>query len=192
MNRWITVLCRAAFILVCWLFLHCLWITYDGMRPFTGKADVAVVLGTTLKKNGNPSPWLRGRIVAALDLYRRRQVKKIFVSGMIETDTHYPQGDVMKNYLVQHGVNPNDVIVDNYGDNTYLTAIHFNELSNRYQFNSAVVVSSFYHISRSKYIIRKMGYKNKLYSDFSRALFWKDWQGLPRDCVAFYKYLLVY
>jgi vancomycin permeability regulator SanA len=162
------------------------------MRPFTGKADVAVVLGTTLKKNGNPSPWLRGRIVAALDLYRRRQVKKIFVSGMIETDTHYPQGDVMKNYLVQRGVNPNDVIVDNYGDNTYLTAIHFNELSNRYQFNSAVVVSSFYHISRSKYIIRKMGYKNKLYSDFSRALFWKDWQGLPRDCVAFYKYLLVY
>jgi uncharacterized SAM-binding protein YcdF (DUF218 family) len=98
----------------------------------------------------------------------------------------------MKDYLVQRGVNPNDVIVDNYGDNTYLTAVHFNELNNRYQFSSAVIVSSYYHISRSKYIIRKMGYKNILYSDFSRDLFWKDWQGLPRDCVAFYKYLLVY
>lgn len=190
MNPRITLCCRIALVLVCWLFLHCLYIVYDGMQPFTGKADIAIVLGTTVKKDGTLSPWLQGRVDAALYLYRNKQVKKIFVSGGIFPG-HRPEGDAMKEYLLKHGVPANDVIADNYGQNTYLTARHFIELNNKESYNSAVVVTSFYHIPRSKYIIKKLGYKN-VSGDYSRALFWQDFTSLSRDFLAFYKYWLVY
>jgi vancomycin permeability regulator SanA len=161
------------------------------MRPFTGQADVAIVLGNTVNEDGSLSPWLQGRVEAALNLYRKKEVRKLFVSGGI-TPGRTPEGDAMKAYLVHKGVPEEDIIADNYGQNTYLTARHFMELNSREKFRSAVVVTSFYHILRSKYIIQKLGYQN-VAGDYSRAFFsWKDWYSMVRDCVGFYKYWLVY
>jgi uncharacterized SAM-binding protein YcdF (DUF218 family) len=190
MNQRITLLSRVALIIVLWLFVHCLWIVYDGMRPFTGKADIAIVLGNTVMPDGSLSSWLQGRVDAALQLYQQQRVKKIFVSGGI-AEGRRPEGDAMREYLVNHGVNSNDIIVDNYGNNTYLTARHFIDLNNGGKYQSAVVVTSYYHIPRSKYILKKLGYKN-VYSDYSKAFFWADWRSLARDCIGFYKYWLVY
>src|SRR6185295_10720573 len=105
---------RLVLLLTAWLFIHSLWVVYTGMQPFTGKADVAVVLGTTVNPDGSLSPWLQGRVDEALRLYRNGQVKKIFVSGGIDTDLP-PEGDMMKKYLVEKGVKADDIIADNKG-----------------------------------------------------------------------------
>jgi uncharacterized SAM-binding protein YcdF (DUF218 family) len=161
------------------------------MRAFTGKADVAIVLGNAVRDDWSLSPVLQGRVDEALDLYRKGQVKKIFVSGGIGLENKIPEGEAMKAYLVKKGVNSEDVIIDNDGINTYYTAIDFITLNKQEKYHSAVVVSSFYHILRSKYILKKLGYKN-VYSASSSTILWNDWVGLPRDCIAFYKYWLVY
>lgn len=185
------IFCRVALGLVCWLFLHALWVTYDGMHPFTGHADVAIVLGNTVNEDGSLSPWLQGRVDEALALYRKKEVRKLFVSGGI-TPGRKPEGFAMRDYLVQHGVPTEDIIADNYGQNTYLTARDFLDLNKHEKYASAVVVTSFYHVPRSKYILKKLGYKN-VYGDYSRAFFsFNDWYSLIRDCVGFYKYALVY
>jgi uncharacterized SAM-binding protein YcdF (DUF218 family) len=177
-------------ILLCWFFLHCLWVVQTGLQPFTGKADVAIVLGTTVFPDGSLSPWLKGRVDEALRLYRNGQVKKIFVSGGIDGDRP-PEGDMMRNYLISQGVNPSAIITDNKGNNTYLTAGDFMQLNATEQFSSAVVVSSFYHVLRCKFIIRKLGFKN-IEGAGSSKYFWNDWFSLTREFLAYYEYMVKY
>lgn len=175
---------------IAWFFLHCLWVVYDGLHRFTGKADVAIVLGNTVFANDSLAIWTQGRVDAALDLYRNGQVKKIFVSGGMATSM-YPEGDGMRDYLVCNGVDSNDVIADNYGDNSFLTAKNFVTLNRQQHFSSAVVVTSFFHVTRSKYILRKLGYTN-VASEPSQYCTVKDWFYIARDFLAFYKYVVVY
>ncbi len=78
-------------------------------------------------------PGCRGRVDEALRLYRNRQVHKLFVSGGIGK-TRYPEGDGMRNYLVAKGVPTEDIIVDNEGDNSYLTARNFQNLNKQGNF----------------------------------------------------------
>lgn len=179
-----------ALFLLAWVFLHCLWVVHEGLRVYPGKADIAVVLGNTVFDDGSLSPWLKGRVDQALALYRNGQVKKIFVSGGIGKNG-WPEGTSMRNYLIKEGVAPGDVMADDYGDNSYLTAKHFVELNQKENYNSAVVVTSYYHITRTKYIVKKLGFQN-VGGDYCRTLFWADWFGISREFAAFYKYLLVY
>jgi vancomycin permeability regulator SanA len=180
----------AALIFLAWFFLHCLWVVKDGMHAFTGKADVAIVLGNTVFEDGSLSPWLQGRVDEALKLYRNGQVKKIFVSGGIGT-SDYPEGDGMQHYLLARGVPGQDIVVDNYGNNSYLTARNFLSFNRSTHYTSAVMVTSFYHVTRSKYIVKKLGF-TAVEGSCSRYRDMKDWHGLAREFLAFYKYWLVY
>lgn len=176
--------------LLAWVFLHCLWLVADGRKAFDTEADVAIVLGNTVFEDGSLSPWLKGRVDAALHLYRNGQVKKIFVSGGIGP-SFFPEGDGMRNYLLSAGVPDSVIVVDNEGDNSYLTAKNFLHWNEGEHYHSAVVVSSYYHITRSKYIVKKLGFKEVggAYSSFET---WADWYGMAREFPAFYKYLLLY
>ena len=179
-------------ILLAWLFLHMVYITIDGLLDYDGSADMTVVLGNRVEPDGSLSPVLKGRVDRALELYRQGKVPRIMVSGGLgEHAGHYPEGLAMKQYLVARGVPEDRIVEDDHGENTYLTAKDLLPVADSLQVHSVIVVSSFYHITRSKYIIRKLGFRN-VHSDASRAFFWNDLLGLPRDAVAFYKYLLAY
>lgn len=179
-------------VLVAWIFLHMLYITVDGLWGYSGSADMAIVLGNRVDADGSLSPVLRGRVDRALELYRQGRVARIMVSGgMGLLAGHYPEGLAMKQYLVAQGVPADRIIEDNHGENTYLTAKDFLPVADSLHVHSVIVVSSFYHITRAKYIIRKLGFRN-VHGDASRAFFWNDMMALPRDEVAFYKYLWVY
>jgi vancomycin permeability regulator SanA len=177
-------------ILLAWFFVHCLWVVKDGFRDFTGRADIAIVFGSTAFADGSLSPWLKGRVDEGLRLYRNKQVKKIMVSGGIGT-SDYPEGDAMRNYLVQQGVPKEDIWVDNEGDNSYLTAVNFLSFNRTTGYTSAVVVSSYYHITRCKYIVKKLGFPHvEGATSGYRAV--KDWYGLAREFPALYKYWWMY
>jgi vancomycin permeability regulator SanA len=188
MKRWRIV----AGVLLGWLFLHMVYITVDGLRDHAGPADMAVVLGNRVEADGSLSPVLQGRVDRALELYRQGRVPRIMVSGgMGEHAGHYPEGLAMKQYLLARGVPADRIIEDNHGENTYLTAEDFLPVADSLRVTSVIVVSSFYHITRTRYIFRKVGFRN-VYGAASRTFFWNDLIGLPRDAVAFYKYLLIY
>ena len=188
MKRWRIVVG----VLLAWLFLHMIYITIDGLREYDGPADMAVVLGNRVEADGSLSPVLQGRVDRALELYRQGRVPRIMVSGGLgHLAGNYPEGLAMKQYLVARGVPAERIIEDDYGENTYLSAKNFLPVADSLHVHSVIVVSSFYHITRSRYIIRKLGFRN-VYSDASRTFHWNDLVGLPRDALAFYKYLLLY
>jgi len=189
-RKWVK---RVAGLLLLWVLVHVIYITTDGLNDYNGKADVAIILGNHVNADGSLSPWLQGRVDKALALYKNGRVKKIYASGGINVtpgDT-YPEGDAMKNYLLQHGVPAADIAADNGGNNTYLTAKDFIAWNADQHYTSAIVVSQFYHITRSKYILRKLGFKN-VYNAASTRYTIKDVEGTLREVPAFYKYLLVY
>jgi uncharacterized SAM-binding protein YcdF (DUF218 family) len=182
-------------ILLMWLFLQMVYITIDGLWSYDGSADMAVVLGNRVDADGSLSPVLRGRVDRALALYQQGRVARIMVSGGMgeqgDDPGRYPEGLAMKQYLMARGVPSDRIVEDNHGENTYSTAKDFLPVADSLHVHSVIVVSSFYHITRSKYIIRKLGFPN-VHSDASRVFYWNDLLGLPRDALAFYKYLLVY
>ncbi len=189
-KKWVK---RTVVFFLSWLMLHVIYISIDGFNDYEGKADVAVILGNRVFADGSLSSWLQGRVDKALELYRQGRVKKIFASGGISNteDGGQPEGDAMKNYLLKKGVSANDIISDNAGQNTYLTAKNFIKWNEQYHYQSVIVVSQFYHITRIKYIFRKLGYKN-VFNASSGRYSWQDIEGTLRELPAFYKYLIVY
>jgi vancomycin permeability regulator SanA len=189
-HKWVK---RTAALLVAWIAIHSIYICIDGNNDYKGNADVAVILGNKVYADGTLSPWLQGRVDKALELYRQGRVRKIFASGGISKspDGEQPEGNAMKNYLVSQGVPAVDIIADNAGQNTYLTARDFIEWNEHYHYSSVIVVSQFYHITRIKYIFRKLGCRN-LYQASSDVYSGRDIEGTLREVPAFYKYLICY
>jgi len=179
-------------LVISWFLAHLLYITIDGLRNDPEGADVAIVLGNAANSDGSLAPWTRGRVDKALELYRSGRVRMIFVSGGITRETRYPEGTAMKAYLVSAGVPDSAVVADNKGVNTYYTAVNFLEWNKTNQFKSVVIVSQFYHITRSKFILSKMGFEGKILDASSDVYNWQDVFGTLREVPAFYKYLLAY
>ena len=184
----------AGWVLLIWIGGHLLYQTLDGILDYKGNADIAIVLGNRVDPDSSLSPVLKGRVDKALELYQAGRVPRIMVSGgrgLTKGMGRVPEGMAMKLYLVARGVPADRIVEDNDGENTYLTAKDFLPVADSLQIHSAIAVSSFYHITRTKYIIRKVGFQN-VHSVSSNRFFGEDLFGLARDCVAFYKYVLVY
>ena len=175
-----------------WLILHLAYTTCDGLREYKGHADIAIVLGNRVDADSSLSPVLQGRVDRALRLYREGRVGNIMVSGGLGLQGgKVAEGMAMRLYLLRRGVPATAIIADDHGENTYLTAKDFLALNDTRHFSSAIVVSSFYHITRAKYILHKLGFQN-LHSVSSDVFFFNDIVGLLREFPAFYKYLFYY
>jgi vancomycin permeability regulator SanA len=177
-------------VLVIWFLLHAIYITFDGLNSYKGKADIAIVLGNPVNADSSLSPWLMGRVDQAFRLYKEGRIKKIFVSGG-PGEYGVAEGDAMKSYLLKKNIPGSAIIADNAGRNTFYTARDFIGLNDSLHFRSAIVVSSFYHLSRAKYIIRKLGFSS-VYSVASTRYFLQDSYGIIREFFAFYVYLVLY
>jgi len=177
-------------VLLVWLVLHLLYISWDGLHHDTETADVAIILGNPVHSDGTLTPWLKGRVDKAVALYQLGRVKKIFASGG-PGEEPIPEGTAMRTYLLQKNIPDSNIIADNLGANTYLTAKDFIQWNGSLHYQSAIIVTSWYHITRAKYILKKLGFKH-VYGSASDVYFWQDGYGALREFVAFYKYLLFY
>jgi vancomycin permeability regulator SanA len=165
-------------------------IVYDGLRDDIFPADAALILGSKVNVDGTLSDRLRGRLDAGLLLHENGLVQKIVVSGGLGKEGHY-EGDAMAAYLVKHEVPKESIIIDNDGNNTYLTARNFIEAAESRDIESVIVVSQFFHISRTRLVLRKLGFDN-VGSIHSTHYEWRDAYGSIREFAAYYKYLLAY
>jgi len=183
---------RAIRLFLGWLIIHVIYITIDGLTDYKGNADVAVVLGNRVKADTSLSSALQGRVDKALLLYRQGRVKMIMVSGgMSKTTTKVPEGLAMKRYLIGKGVPADKIIEDNDGENTYLTAKDYIPVRDSLHLSTVIVVSSYYHITRTKYIFRKLGIDH-VHGASSDVFFANDIIGSLREFPALYKYMLWY
>jgi vancomycin permeability regulator SanA len=180
---------RAVWILSGWLFLHVCYILLDGFSPPVLPADVAVVLGSKVQRDGTPSSGLQRRLERALDLYRKGAIKAIFVSGGRGSEG-FEEADVMRAVLVRSGVPAGVIVVDRAGNNTRLTAIHARRLMQERGWQSAVVISQYYHVPRAKLALKQEGVKHVSGAAAEYRFAWTDPLSVLREFAGFYAYLV--
>ena len=183
---------RAAFILAALLLgafgLAALAIAYDGLHDRLGKADVGVVLGNKVERNGEPSLDLATRLDEAADLYRQGYFPTVIVSGGVGPGT-YDEPVAMRAYLVRQGVPAAAIVLDRGGFNTRATATDSARWMRARGVSRALVISQFYHMSRTRLAFARCGVRT-IYAAHGRRFSKRDVYGLGRDTVGYAVYWL--
>jgi vancomycin permeability regulator SanA len=159
----------------------------DGFKAPRLPADMAVVLGSKVQKDGTPSSGLQRRLEKARDLYRKGAVKAIFVSGGRGSEG-FEEADVMRDVLIQSGVPAGVIIVDRVGNNTRLTAMHAHRIMQERGWQSAVVISQYYHVPRAKLALRQEGVARVSGAAAEYRFAWTDPISILREFAGFYAY----
>ncbi len=135
-------------------------------------ADTAMILGASVKSDRTPSAALRDRLDQGIELYGKKSVKKILLSG---DDGHYhaDEIDVMKSYVLAHGVTESDLLVDGKGYRTYESCKNAKASGQ----NNLIIVTQRFHMGRALYLCNELGIDaHGVTSDKSRydqiAMFW--------------------
>ena len=173
-----------ATILLLWLSGHLIYTIIDGLIDEQQHADLAVILGSKVNEDGTLSERLEQRLTCGLHLYRDKRIQKILVSGGYGKEGFY-EGDKMKTFLIENDVPDSVIIVDNLGNNTLATVENTLQIKNSLNFSSLIVVSQYFHLTRTKMLFRKRGFNN--ISSASPFYFeFRDIYSLLREFAAYY------
>jgi uncharacterized SAM-binding protein YcdF (DUF218 family) len=159
----------------------------DGLRDEIHPADVAIVPGNTVESDGQPSARLRARLDKTLELYRGGLFAHVIVSGGVGAEG-FDEAEVMKRYLVSRGVPEDRVIADGGGATTYLTARNAAEVMRRNGWGSALIVSQYFHIARTRLAVEGFGVR-PVYSAHAEYFELRDLYSVTREVIGYGAYL---
>lgn len=115
----------------------------------------AIVFGAGLQRDGTPSPVLKDRISAAVQLYQQGKVEKILMSGD-NRFVDYNEPVAMKTYAVDLGVPDEAIVLDYAGRRTYDTCYRAREI---FELDEALLVTQNFHLPRTIFTCAGMGMK---------------------------------
>ena len=162
------------------------WLAVDGAVDELARADVALVLGTTVYPTGKPSPWLRARLDRAASLYRAGWIPAILVSGGVGREG-VAEAEAMKSYLVETGIPAPAIATDNLGVNTWMSAKGAAQWLRLHRQRRVLVITTWFHIPRAKLALERHGVP-EVYSAHARWLDVGDAVGWVRESIAWFWY----
>jgi uncharacterized SAM-binding protein YcdF (DUF218 family) len=168
--------------------LATLWIAFSGASDDAAKSDVGLVLGTRVELDGQPSLAMRLRCSHAAKLCREGMFKHIIVSGGVGKEG-FDEAKVMHDYLLTQGISDEQIIMDNKGDNTYLSAQHTRDIMKQRGFSSVVAVSQYYHMPRARLALNRF-HVGTVHTSHAQYVGWRDLYACPRETLAYLAYLL--
>ena len=171
----------------CALILLSLLVVAKGMNDEIHKADVAVVLGNAVNRDGLPSHRLAARLDTAVKLYRDGMFEHVIVSGGIGL-YGFDEAVVMKNYLVKQGVPQDKIIADSFGVNTAATARNTAAIASEHRWSSVLVISQYFHIPRSRLALSRAGL-DRVYSAHAHYFELRDIYSTLREVIGYAAYL---
>ncbi len=163
-------------------------IVVDGLTDRGGRSDVAIVLGSKVYPSGRASPSLRARLDRALDVYRTGRVRAVIVSGGTGVEG-FDEAQVMKAYLMARGVPDQAILQDSAGVTTRATARNSAVLMRRHGWRTAMVVTQYFHVSRTTLALRQAGVSVNA-TAHARLFELRDLYSIPREVVGYGVYLV--
>ena len=161
-------------------------IVVDGLVDDLGTADVAVVLGSKVERDGKPSARLRARLDRTLEIYRQNLCPWIITSGGVGKEG-FDEAAVMRDYLAANGVPRDRILVDSLGINTQATAANAARLAREHGFRTVIVVSQYFHVPRSELALRRNGFST-VHTAHARWFEWRDVYSSVREAVGYVVY----
>ncbi|MBE5781392.1 MAG: SanA protein [Clostridiales bacterium] len=126
----------------------------SGDTDALGSADCILVLGAGVR-SGQPSPMLKERLDAGIELYKQGVAGKIIMSGD-HGKVNYDEVNTMKDYAIAQGVPSEDVFMDHAGFSTYESIYRAKEV---FLADEIIIVTQEYHLYRALYIANQLGLK---------------------------------
>lgn len=170
--------------IISWFTIHTIYIIIDGLSDSGEKADIAIILENKVNEDGTLSARLEKRLETGIELYKNYRVKKILVSGGLGKEGFY-EADKMKEFLISNAIPDSVILVDNYGNNTRLTVENTLKFHQKYKFKSIIVVSQYFHVTRTKKLLKEKGFMN-VKSVSPRYFEWRDLYSILREFPAYY------
>ena len=143
------------------------------------KFDCAIVLGAKPE-----STILKSRLNSAINLYKKDLLSRIIVSGCNESSW-------MKKYLMQKGINSKNIFKEKKSRDTFGNAFFSKKIIRTLRGRSLVIITSDYHLNRTKLIFKKIFGKNyKIKYIKSKTLKKIPFQKLEKDSLIVTKAIL--
>ncbi|MBA4602267.1 YdcF family protein [Thermoactinomyces mirandus] len=160
------------------------WVSrYDHVDPPREHSEAGIVLGAALW-NQQPSPALKERLNLALKLYRENIVNYLILSGGLGNNG-ITEAEGMKNYLVERGVSPAHLILEDQSSNTKENLLYSKKILEKHQWKNITIITHDYHMVRALDYARQAGIYATGSPVHSKVLF------LPyhktRECLALIK-----
>jgi len=137
-------------------------IFHVGARPYiyddalsAPNAEVALIPGAAILKDGALSPIFMDRVDMAIKLYEAKKVSKILVSGDNSTVSHNEVNPV-RLYLISKGIPDQDIFLDHAGFDTYSTMYRARDI---FGVSSVLITTQSFHLPRSVFIAHRLGIK---------------------------------
>ena len=140
-------------------FVPILLLLFDGLTDSAEPSDVIIVLGNEVLDGGVPSDRLAARLDKAAELFAEDFAPHVVVSGGTGPNG-FDEAAAMMQYLVDAGIPGTAITPDPLGVNTRATAINTAELMANRGWDSAIVVSQWFHISRTRLAHKQEGIEN--------------------------------
>ena len=148
----------------CLALLGCAWAEwslYSAIRRQAGNeearpADAIVIFGAA-EYNGVPSPVLKARLDHALELDDRGLAPVIITTGGSGGDTHFTEGGVARDYLIQQGVAEDKILSETRSETTYESVEAVAQILKQRHARTCIAVSDGFHLFRIKLMFRSVG-----------------------------------
>lgn len=135
-------------------------IIYNGHHHDTEKPDYLVVLGAGLRGR-SISASLLYRLETALDFHDMYPDVKIVVSGGQGEGEDMTEALAMRNFLVDNGVDPSLIIMEDKSTNTYENFLYtknvLEEETGKEDF-AITIISNNFHMYRAKFLAKEIGF----------------------------------
>ena len=138
--------------------------------------DYMIILGCQIRKDGSLTPLLKGRVDKALE-FRNKQLEAtgkdlIFIgSGGKGSNEPMAEGEAIKNYLIEQGIDKKRILVDDKSTNTYENIMYSNKLIKKKDVNVAFATTN-YHVFRAGLLATSQGLQAEGVGGKTKVYFW--------------------
>ncbi|MCI0472878.1 MAG: YdcF family protein [Ignavibacteria bacterium] len=132
-------------------FYKVYYYTDDSPKYSSGKrkADAGVILGAAVWGGNRPSPVLRERINKGFEIYEKKYVEKLILTGG-GSPNELTEAEVSKNELIKYGVDPRKLIIESKSNSTNEQILFVRDkFYKRFGYKSIIIVSDNFHLFRS-------------------------------------------
>jgi vancomycin permeability regulator SanA len=157
-RSWLAPLLIAAALVACGILFPLAQQVFFGKTTYLRPAQVAVVFGAQVHRDGRPSISLIDRVRTAAELYKAGLTQHLLLSGAQGAGEPINEATAMRVLAIGFGVPATAITVDPRGVNTDATVRDTVAVARAAGYARIAVVSDFFHLPRVKLAYRRSGY----------------------------------
>lgn len=163
-RRWLSVLLTLVLIGTFFFAIMFGLVMVGAHDVIRGNPQVMIVLGCRVMPGGEPSILLQDRLDTALDYLDDHPDITVVVSGGQGSNEPTSEAACMADYLEEHGVDSDQILLEDQSSNTKENLIYSRELLEEHGIvvlrDEVLVVSNGFHLTRAQMLAERYGYKS--------------------------------